>query len=34
MDLYFGGSEQGMWRDLLYAEGVRHMSLSFMGLRR
>lgn len=34
MDLYFGGTEQGAWRDLLYAEGVRHMSLSFMGLRR
>lgn len=34
MDLYFGGSEQGVWRDLLYAQGVRHMSLSFMGLRR
>jgi hypothetical protein len=34
MDLYFGGAEQGMWRDLLYANGVRHMSLSFMGLRR
>lgn len=23
-----------MWRDLLYENGVRHMSLSFMGLRR
>lgn len=23
-----------MWRDLLYEHGVRHMSLSFMGLRR
>lgn len=34
MDLFFGGCEQGVWRDLLYAEGVRHMSLSFMGLRR
>ena len=34
MDLYFGGTEQGMWRNLLYDEGVRHMSLSFMGLRR
>lgn len=34
MDLYFGGCEQGMWRDLLYDNGVRHMSLSFMGLRR
>lgn len=34
MDLFFAGTEQGMWRDLLYAEGVRHMSLSFMGLRR
>ena len=34
MDLYFGGTEQGVWRDLLYANGVRHMSLSFMGLRR
>jgi hypothetical protein len=34
MDIYFGGTEQGMWRDLLYENGVRHMSLSFMGLRR
>ncbi len=34
LDLYFAGSEQGMWRDLLYDNGVRHMSLSFMGLRR
>jgi hypothetical protein len=34
VDLYFGGTEQGVWRDLLYANGVRHMSLSFMGLRR
>lgn len=34
MDLYFGGAEQGAWRELLYDNGVRHMSLSFMGLRR
>ena len=34
LDLYFGGAEQRVWRDLLYANGVRHMSLSFMGLRR
>lgn len=34
MDLFFGGTEQGVWRDLLYDNGVRHMSLSFMGLRR
>ena len=34
MDIYFAGSEQGVWRDLLYSSGVRHMSLSFMGLRR
>lgn len=34
MDLFFGGCEQGAWRDRLYAGGVRHMSLSFLGLRR
>src|SRR5579872_1876798 len=34
INLFFGGAEQGMWRDLLYEQGVRHMSLSFMGLRR
>jgi hypothetical protein len=34
MHLYYGGCEQGTWRTLLYDSGVRHMSLSFMGLRR
>jgi hypothetical protein len=34
MDLYFGGCEQGAWRELLFENGVRHMSLSFLGLRR
>ena len=34
MDLYFGGAEQPAWVTLLYDNGVRHMSLSFMGLRR
>lgn len=34
MDLYFAGAEQGGYRDLLYANGIRHMSLSFMGLKR
>ena len=34
MDLFYGGCEQGTWRDLLYDNGVRHMSLSFMGLKR
>jgi hypothetical protein len=32
MDLYFGGCEQSGHMDLLYANGVRHMSLSFVGL--
>lgn len=34
MDLYFAGTEQTSWTKLLYENGVRHMSLSFMGLRR
>lgn len=34
MDLYFGGCEQQVWVRLLYAGGVRHMSLSFLGLKR
>lgn len=34
ISLYYGGAEQGVWRDLLYENGVRSMSLSFMGLRR
>lgn len=34
MDLYFGGTEQRMWRDLLRSEGVKHVSLSYIGLRR
>src|SRR5580704_4790003 len=32
--LFFGGCEQLAWVKLLHAYGVRHMSLSFMGLRR
>lgn len=34
MHLYFGGAEQGGWARLLEAEGVKHVSLSYMGLRR
>lgn len=34
MDLFFGGCEQGAWRELLFENGVRHMSLSFLGLKR
>jgi hypothetical protein len=32
MRLYFGGAEQKGWRELLYANGVRDTSLSFVGL--
>jgi hypothetical protein len=34
MDLYFGGTEQKMWRELLAGQGVEHVSLSYIGLRR
>jgi hypothetical protein len=34
MILYFGGAEQAGWRTLLYDNGVRDMSLSFVGLLR
>ena len=34
MDLFFGGTEQRMWRELLQREGVEHVSLSYIGLRR
>lgn len=34
MLLYFGGAEQKGWRELLYDNGVRDMSLSFVGLLR
>lgn len=34
MDLYFGGSEQKSWRDLLQREGVECVSLSYVGLLR
>lgn len=34
MDLYYGGTEQKMWRELLQREGVEHVSLSYIGLRR
>lgn len=34
MDLYFAGCEQPGWRALLYREGVRHVSLSWFGLKR
>lgn len=33
-DLYFGGAEIPGWRTLLGEEGVEHVSLSYMGLRR
>jgi hypothetical protein len=32
--LYMGGAEQKGWRELLYDNGVRDMSLSFVGLLR
>lgn len=34
MDLYFAGAEQPGWRTLLHREGVRHVSLSWYGLKR
>lgn len=34
MDFYFAGAEQSGWAALLYREGVRHVSLSWYGLRR
>lgn len=34
MILYYGGCEQKGWRELLYDNGVRDMSLSFVGLLR
>lgn len=34
MHLYFGGGEQKVWRELLAANGVTHVSLSFVGLTR
>ena len=34
VDLYYGGGEQKMWRELLAREGVEHVSLSYIGLRR
>lgn len=34
MDLFFGGTEQKMWRELLAREGAGHVSLSYIGLRR
>lgn len=34
MILYYGGAEQKGWRELLYDNGVRDMSLSFVGLLR
>lgn len=33
-DLYFAGTEQKMWRELLQREGVEHVSLSYIGLLR
>lgn len=33
-DLYFGGSEIPGWRKLLTEQGVDHVALSYMGLRR
>lgn len=32
--MYFGGAEQKSWRELLYANDVRDLSLSFVGLLR
>lgn len=32
--LYFGGCEQKVWRTFLANQGVEHVSLSYMGLRR
>lgn len=34
MQLFFGGTEQRGWRTLLQREGVEHVSLSYIGLRR
>src|ERR1700733_10745256 len=34
MHLYFGGGEQKVWRELLAANDVTHVSLSFVGLTR
>lgn len=34
MDLYFAGSEVPSWKKVLLEEGVEHVSLSYMGLRR
>lgn len=34
MHLYFGGSEQKGWRELLHANDVTHMSISYVGLTR
>lgn len=34
MELYYGGAEQKMWRELLHREGVNRVSLSYVGLRR
>ena len=34
MKLYFGGGEVKSWRDLLIAQGITDVSLSFVGLKR
>lgn len=34
MDLFFGGSEQASWREILQAEQVECVSLSYIGLSR
>lgn len=34
MDLYYAGTEQKVWRTLLADQGVEHVSLSYIGLRR
>jgi hypothetical protein len=34
LSLYYGGSEIPGWRELLTEAGVKHMALSYMGLRR
>lgn len=34
MEIYLGGTEQKMWRTLLQNEGIEHVSLSYIGLRR
>lgn len=34
MELFFCGAEIGTWRNLLYDNDVRHVSMSYMGLRR